>query len=358
MLNNVNNEINKCNKRQFVMATLVSTTELFDMDFSLLCDFQQHLKISCTDLQKSQIASKRIIRNKRTIFILNIFSQNQHTHGESRLLDPRGDIRSKMKINAAHADISVKDVDSYLEMMRQKFYFMYPENFKPSLVIFSYYVPCTCAKHNCALVVSEFSKKAKENVYVGYSDVISGTDEDLSVRLMESAGAQVIRPGDLYLSAIMNAHKEDLLVKAFPLPKSQHLTSMKQHACSTMDEVLSDNQLQSAAVNIIQPNDEYWDDIHLNTREGNFHRDALPPLKCEFLARMKHHQATANMKHHQSTAIMKHHQATTIMKDNNNEVPLKVISSIRLREQIIIKRLKRKQSKKRSKRLMLQMKLV
>ncbi|KAH3737696.1 hypothetical protein DPMN_044289 [Dreissena polymorpha] len=90
--------------------------------------------------------------------------------------------------------------------MRGEFYNQYPDNFRPSLIIFSYNAPCTCAKNNCALVVSEFGKAAKENVYVGYSHVFSTTDEEMSVRLMESAGVHVVQPGELRCYAVsMNA---------------------------------------------------------------------------------------------------------------------------------------------------------
>ncbi|KAH3737697.1 hypothetical protein DPMN_044290 [Dreissena polymorpha] len=327
------NEMNERVKKQFLMATLVSTTELFEMDFSLLRDFQHHLETLRTDQQRRQMTSTRLIRHKRTIFILNIFSDNNYTHGKSRLLDPTGDIRHKMNICSEHTDISGKDVDLYLERMRQEFYLMYPANFKPSLVIYSYYVPCTCAEHNCALVVSQFSKQAKENVYVGYSDVFRATDEDLSVLLLASAGVQVIRPSDLCWDEIsINAHKKDLLLEASPLLENQRRTSMGQHAFSKMDEVFSVKQIEYEGLHVIQQSDVYWSDISLDTREGDFLREAFPSLEGGCLARRKHYQATSAMRCH-------------LNKDNNNKVPLKFISSVRIRKQKMIKRLKRKKNK-------------
>ncbi|KAH3829928.1 hypothetical protein DPMN_103159 [Dreissena polymorpha] len=380
------NEMNERVKKQFLMASLVSTTELFDMDFSLLRDFQQHLETLRTDQQRRQITSTRLIRHKRTIFILNIFSDNKYTHGESRLLDPTGDIRRKMNICSEHTDMSGKDVDLYLEKMRREFYFMYPAHFKPSLVMYSYYVPCTCAEHNCALAVSEFSKQAKENVYVGYSDVFRATDEDLSVKLLKSAGVQVIRADEIR----MNAHKEDLRLETFPLLENQRLTSMRQQACSTMDELFFVKQIKLNGVPVIQPSNVYWSDVGLYTREGNFFQEAFPAFEGGCPARRKHVKAVSAMRSHSKkdnsdkvpvTLISpillsqkkiikrlkrkqsKHQQAATAIrghsnKDNNDKLSVKFISSIRLREPKIIKRLKRKQRKKRSKRLMTHMNIV
>ncbi|KAH3829929.1 hypothetical protein DPMN_103160 [Dreissena polymorpha] len=79
------NELNEYRgyRKQFLMATITSTKELEERDFSALHKFQQFLSTIQDMVDKQTLTSKSLIHHGRCIFILNMPTEKDNTHGEA-----------------------------------------------------------------------------------------------------------------------------------------------------------------------------------------------------------------------------------------------------------------------------------
>ncbi|KAH3869770.1 hypothetical protein DPMN_032941 [Dreissena polymorpha] len=69
------------------------------------------------------------------------------------------------------------------------------------LMMFSHYVPCTLASHQCASLIGQYAAKREHRVVVGYKDIFEddqeASDERKSKKVMKKKGALVIFPETL-----------------------------------------------------------------------------------------------------------------------------------------------------------------
>ena len=175
---------------QFIIACLVSARELRNGDDSALKEFTTYItrlrRINCDD---GYLCHGRVA-------VLKNDSQMQHnSHGEARLLDPCGSIRSDQGVDIPYDEFD-EPVD-YMDELESAFKEKFGTEAKSYLLIFSHYIPCTLDRHQCSNIIGEYAKQTTHKVYVGYDEVYKHTDKDDALNIMLSNGVGVIFPHQL-----------------------------------------------------------------------------------------------------------------------------------------------------------------
>ena len=177
-------------RNQFVIACLVSARELRYIDDSALKVFETHIKrlrrIKCDD---------GYLLHGRVAILMNELHKHHNKHGEARLLDPFGSIRTYLDIDTPYDEFE-EPVD-YMDELESAFKEEFGTEAKSYLLIFSHYIPCTLDGHQCSEVIGEYANQTSHKVYVGYEDVYKKTDKDDAVHAMKSNGVGIVFPHQL-----------------------------------------------------------------------------------------------------------------------------------------------------------------
>ncbi|KAH3737693.1 hypothetical protein DPMN_044286 [Dreissena polymorpha] len=171
------------NKKQFVMACIVSEQELVFKDFSFMENFKKYIHVLATEQVDQIPISDGYFMKGRSIYL-----RNNCNHGEARLLDPDGEIRREITCNPHTV---VDDGNNFLHDMELSFREQFGDSTRPYLLIYSHYVPCTIPLHFCAGLLKQFVKKTGYNVLVGYTDVFFQSNREHALSTLRKSGIQV-----------------------------------------------------------------------------------------------------------------------------------------------------------------------
>ncbi|KAH3869761.1 hypothetical protein DPMN_032931 [Dreissena polymorpha] len=85
--------------------------------------------------------------------------------------------------------------------MSNEFFSEFGCNERAYLMMFSHYVPCTLASHQCASLIGQYAAQSEHRVVVGYKDIFEddkeASNEKKAKKVMIKHGALVIFPGSL-----------------------------------------------------------------------------------------------------------------------------------------------------------------
>ena len=85
--------------------------------------------------------------------------------------------------------------------MSNEFVSEFGYNERAYLMMFSHYVPCTLASHQCASLIGQYAAKGEHRVVIGYIDVFEdnneASDERKAKKVMMKKGVLVIFPETL-----------------------------------------------------------------------------------------------------------------------------------------------------------------
>jgi len=170
--------------RQFLFVSLVSK--------SVCCDhnsFIKHLR-QLLNNQKQKIMKQGYVIIGNSALILN-YKKNKKSkiHGEARLLDPTGTLRSKIGLSNPKGNPEDLNI---LSELKDAFYKACPMNEECTLEMFSYYIPCTLFGHNCSGLISQFYQENTFRIKVVYEEVFPQTDENTALERLKSIDIQHI----------------------------------------------------------------------------------------------------------------------------------------------------------------------
>jgi hypothetical protein len=157
-------------KKQFVVAALVSVREIETTDLSFITAANSEFEFLCRSGSGFKL-NKYYMLFSRLVVLLN--HPKPYTHGEARLFDPDAEIRKTICQDQYLNDINACDDDNFLEKMKRAFYNKLGQNEKYVICMFSHLLPCTQPKHLCSRVLCEFATKHKEQIIVSYYNVSS-----------------------------------------------------------------------------------------------------------------------------------------------------------------------------------------
>lgn len=150
------------NTNQFVIAAILSTSEVFNNDDDFLVNAEKWFASVST---KKFTFNERFLKYKRMVYLLNY----KGMHGESRLLDSTGKRRRKIYINSTttwHRD--------FLAEIKEEFFKEFGRDENYQLVLYTHYIPCTLQNHNCSKIVADYASE-QNKVVIGYDRIWKGT---------------------------------------------------------------------------------------------------------------------------------------------------------------------------------------
>ncbi|KAH3741868.1 hypothetical protein DPMN_048598 [Dreissena polymorpha] len=171
------------NKKQFVMACLVSAQELISNDFSFLENFKQYIQLLATKPVDQIPLSDGYYMKGRSIYL-----RNNGNHGEARLLDPDGELRREI---TSKPHKIVNECNTFLLDMELSFRKQFGDSMTPYLLIYSHYVPCTIPEHFCAELLKQFVRKTGYNVLVRNTDIFCKSNCDNALKTLRESGIRV-----------------------------------------------------------------------------------------------------------------------------------------------------------------------
>ncbi|KAH3735260.1 hypothetical protein DPMN_041724 [Dreissena polymorpha] len=172
------------NKKQFIMACLVSEQELVLKEFAVMENFKQYIHVLATQsVDQIPISDGYFMKLPKSIYL-----RNNCNHGEARLLDPDGEMRRKITSNTQAV---VDECNTFLQDMELSFREQFGDSTRPYLLMYSHYVPCTIAKHFCAGLLKQFVRKTGHNVLVGYTDVYCKSNCEKALKTLRESGIKV-----------------------------------------------------------------------------------------------------------------------------------------------------------------------
>jgi len=168
---------------QFLFVSLVSKSVCRDHN-----SFIKHLR-QLPNNQRQKIIKQGYVIIGNSALILN--SKKNKFHGEARLLDPTGKLRSK--IGLSNQKQNPEDLHVF-SRLKDAFHKACPmnEEYTCTIEIFSHYVPCTLAEHNCSGLISKFYQENKFRIKVVYEEVFYKTDENTALERLKHIDIQRI----------------------------------------------------------------------------------------------------------------------------------------------------------------------
>ena len=194
---------------QFIVAAIMSRTEIEKQDFTVIKDANTLLR-KMQEEQTDNYEDYSLVFN-RLVVLMNLPESRAKTNGEARLVDPKGIL--KLLSNKRAKLKRCKDID-FSSRMKKQFYRIYQKSVKYVICIFSQNIPCTEENHDCAKLLDVFATCCHEELIVSSEFYYITTDYRRAWSIMKRNDNIFCLPPNLYCPV----RKTDENIESYLLP--------------------------------------------------------------------------------------------------------------------------------------------